>query len=98
MAPMVDSESARCIELARFWHVLGEPTRLRILRMLVAGERCVGELSTAVGKRQQSVSHHLTILKLRRVVVYDRRAKRNVYRLTPRGPLAVETLAALRLA
>ena len=95
--PAID-EAGRCLELARFCGLLNDPLRLRILRALDGHELRVFELVEATGRRQQAISHHLTILKLNGAVVYDRRQKTNVYRLTSRGRAAVETVAALRLA
>lgn len=46
---------------ARF-KVLAEPTRLRLLQLLEAGERTVGELVTESGAGQANVSKHLTLL------------------------------------
>ncbi len=46
---------------ARF-RLLGEPLRLKILAVLVSGERSVGELGTFVGASQPNISKHLTAL------------------------------------
>lgn len=48
---------------ARFFRVLGDPTRLRILELLHRGERSVGELVAAVGQPQPRVSTHLACLR-----------------------------------
>ena len=42
---------------------LSDPTRLKILYLLSAGELCVCEIMYALNKPQSSVSHHLNILK-----------------------------------
>ena len=46
---------------ARF-KALGEPTRLRILHALGAGERCVGDLEHATALNQANLSRHLQVL------------------------------------
>ena len=69
---------------------LGDPMRLQMMRQLATGEHCVGELARVLNTTQQSMSHHLCLLKLRGLVEYDRRGKSNVYRLTDAGRAAVE--------
>ena len=64
---------------------IGDPVRLQILWWLGRSERNVSDLCGLVGKRQQAVSHHLTILKLRGLVSLHRRGKSNFYSLTDPG-------------
>lgn len=42
---------------------LGDPTRLKILKTVHHGEKCVCEIVPATGKSQPNVSQHLKILK-----------------------------------
>jgi DNA-binding transcriptional ArsR family regulator len=42
---------------------LADPTRLKIVYLLRAGELCVCEIMEALAKPQATVSHHLNILK-----------------------------------
>jgi DNA-binding transcriptional ArsR family regulator len=42
---------------------LSDPTRLKILYLLVDGERCVCEIILALEKPQSTISHHLNVLK-----------------------------------
>ena len=55
--------SDRMLEVvaARF-RILGEPQRLRILQVLQAGEKSVGEIVEAVGGQQSNTSRHLQAL------------------------------------
>ena len=69
---------------------VSDPVRLQMMVRLGRREHCVGELASALNATQQSMSHHLTMLKLRGLVEYDRRGKSNVYRLTDAGRAAVE--------
>lgn len=49
--------------VARRFRVLGEPVRLRLLKILMAaGERTVQQLVEATGQHQANVSKHLRIL------------------------------------
>lgn len=67
--------------LARFFRVLGDPTRLKILQLLGEGERTVGELVSAVGEPQPRISTHLACLRHCEFVSAERRGKGIVYRL-----------------
>jgi ArsR family transcriptional regulator len=49
--------------LAQCCHALSDETRLKILDRLSAGERCVCELTAAVGATQPRLSFHLKTLK-----------------------------------
>lgn len=48
---------------ARFFQVLADPTRVRIVKLLLEGEKNVGELVAALGMQQGRVSSHLACLK-----------------------------------
>lgn len=64
--------------LARCCHALSDETRLRILERLSAGERCVCELTGALGAGQSRLSFHLKALK-QSGLVRDRRDGRWMY-------------------
>ena len=54
------------IQMAEFFKALGEPTRLKIIRLLASNpERrlCVGALAQKIGITQPAVSQHLKVLK-----------------------------------
>lgn len=50
-------------DLPRYFKVLGDETRLGILRLLADGELCVCEVVERTGLSQPLVSHHLRVLK-----------------------------------
>jgi DNA-binding transcriptional ArsR family regulator len=60
---------------------LGQPTRLKILELLVDGERCVCEIFPAVGGEQSNISKHLAFLRSQGIVFAERRGMRVFYRL-----------------
>jgi DNA-binding transcriptional ArsR family regulator len=70
---------------ARFFRVLGDPTRLHILELLDGGELTVNEIVDAVGQPQPRVSTHLACLRHCGFVSTERRGKEVVYRLALRG-------------
>ena len=47
---------------ARF-RALSEPMRLRLLNLLIGGEKSVGQLVEATGSSQANVSKHLSVLR-----------------------------------
>jgi ArsR family transcriptional regulator, cadmium/lead-responsive transcriptional repressor len=70
---------------ARFFRVLGDPTRLHIVELLEERECTVGELVTAIGQPQPRVSTHLACLRHCGFVSTERRGKEIVYRLALKG-------------
>ena len=67
------------IELtARRFRALADPTRLRIVELLRGGERCVCDLTDALGAAQSLLSFHLKSLK-EAGLVSDRREGRWSY-------------------
>ena len=71
--------------MARFFRVLGDPTRLRILELLESGEATVWELVSGVGQPQPRISTHLACLRHCGFVTTERRGKEVVYRLALGG-------------
>ncbi len=77
-------------ETARWFHALSDETRLEILRLLSAGERCVCDLTETLDAAQSRLSFHLKVLKMAGLVT-DRREGRWVY-----YSLKSEALAAMK--
>jgi DNA-binding transcriptional ArsR family regulator len=48
--------------VARYFSVLGEPTRLRILHALCRDEKCVNDIIKVTGLAQANVSRHLGLM------------------------------------
>jgi len=69
-------------EQARFMRCIGEPTRLRILKLLISGEKCVCEITGSLEREQSSISHHLKALKKCNIVTSRQEAKNIYYKLT----------------
>lgn len=63
---------------ARWFHALSDETRLEIVRRLGSGERCVCDLTDALGAAQSRLSFHLKTLKMAGIVT-DRKEGRWVY-------------------
>lgn len=72
-------ETSRVFEqVARYFSLLADPTRLRILSCLCAEERAVNDVVERVGLTQANISRHLNIL-FRAGVVGRRREGSSVY-------------------
>ncbi len=67
--------------LADVFKVLGDPTRLRILRVLMSQEVCVRDIADELGMGQSAVSHQLRILRDARLVQFRRDGKTVYYSL-----------------
>jgi len=74
------TDGALSLVAGRF-RALGDPSRLRILRRLMGGERSVQELLEDTGLSQTNLSRHLGVL--RREAIAERRAEGNraLYRI-----------------
>ena len=67
--------------LAEFYKVFGDVTRVKILCALVQNEICVCDLAEVVGMTQSAVSHQLRILKQMKLVKNRRDGKIVYYSL-----------------
>jgi len=79
---------------AAFFKALGHPVRIRILEVLVRGERSVQELQERLGLAQSVVSQQLGVLRASNVVV-GRKEGISV-RYTVRDPMVADLLAVAR--
>ncbi len=69
------------MDLSKAFRALGDPTRLRILRLLSASKLNVTEVMQVVGVAQSSVSHHLAKLKGLELIREERQAGFTYYSL-----------------
>jgi DNA-binding transcriptional ArsR family regulator len=79
---------------AAFFRALDHPVRIRILDLLVSGERNVQELQQALGVEQPVVSQQLAILRANNIVA-GRKEGVSV-RYSVRDPLIAELLTTAR--
>jgi ArsR family transcriptional regulator len=63
--------------------VLGEPTRLSVVELLIAGPLHVSAMNAALGLEQSLLSHHLRVLRDGGIVEGIRDGKAVLYRLAP---------------
>jgi ArsR family transcriptional regulator len=82
-APLQEADAE---ELARGFHALADPARLRLLSLISSqgdGEVCACELVEPLGKSQPTVSHHLKVLFEAGLVDRDKRGTWVWYRVVP---------------
>lgn len=69
------------VATARFFRVLGDANRLRILELLVHRPHTVSELAAELGAPPARVSNHLACLRWCRFVADERQGRTVVYRI-----------------
>lgn len=68
-------------DLAEFFKVFGDETRLRILYVLLSSEMCVFDIAAVLGMSQSAISHQLRVLKQMDLVKNRREGKVIFYSL-----------------
>ena len=69
-------------DLADFYKVFADSTRIKILYALLQSELCVCDLAEVLGASQSAVSHQLRMLKQMKLVKFRREGKAIVYSLS----------------
>lgn len=97
MSPLADALPRREMEqlqlTAKFFRGLGDPTRLKILRLLLERERHVTELVNLLKVPQGRLSNHLACLSWCGYVVTTRRGRNRYYRVADRRVRKILELA-----
>ena len=93
---MKQQEKRELKEWARGFRLLGDPTRLGILRLLAGGPKKVKVLCKALGLKQPNVSHHLGLLRGGRLVDGTRKGKAVTYSIEKHA-IKVLSSACLKL-
>lgn len=68
-------------DLAEFFKVFGDSTRIKIICALFKSEMCVCDLAALLNVSQSAISHQLRTLKIARLVRYRRKGKVVYYSL-----------------
>ena len=66
-------------QLADLFHLLGDPTRLRIVLACLDAPIAVGDIAAALQLSSSLVSHHLRLLRAARIVKAERHGKQVFY-------------------
>lgn len=84
-------------DMAGFFKVLADETRLKILYSLFDGAKCVMHISERVEMSQSAVSHQLAILKRANLVKVARSGKNQVYSISDEHVRLVVDMAELHV-
>lgn len=74
-------EEEKLFDLAEFFKIFGDTTRIRILYVLMCSEMCVCDLAQILGMTQSAISHQLRVLKQMELVKNRREGKSIFYSL-----------------
>lgn len=66
-------------KIAEIFRLLGNPTRIKIIRVLGRDEVCVNDLAFQLNMTQSAVSHQLNLLREKKVVKCRKDGKRALY-------------------
>ncbi len=77
------------LDVADFFKILGDYTRIRLLSAMRDGELCVHDLSLIVGMQQSAVSHQLKTLRHYKLVKVQRRGRQSFYSLNDDHVLSI---------
>jgi DNA-binding transcriptional ArsR family regulator len=75
----IPHDSDQVDQLADLFHLLGDPTRLRIVLACTAQPIAVGDIASALALSSSLVSHHLRLLRAARIVKAERQGKQVFY-------------------
>jgi DNA-binding transcriptional ArsR family regulator len=78
MANHIQSDDA-VNQLADLFHLLGDPTRLRIVLSCLPAPIAVGDMAATLDLSSSLVSHHLRLLRAARIVKAERQGKQVFY-------------------
>ena len=69
------------MDLAEFFKIFGDSTRIKILYVLSQAEMCVCDIATLLQMGQSAISHQLRVLKQMRLVKFRRDGRTVFYSL-----------------
>ena len=76
---MIDEESS--IDLAEFFKIFGDSTRIKILNALLNESMCVCDIAALLNMTHSAISHQLKILKQAKIVKFNKVGKIVYYML-----------------
>ncbi|MCH8075509.1 MAG: helix-turn-helix transcriptional regulator [SAR324 cluster bacterium] len=69
----------KAAQLAEVFHLIGDPSRLRIVFACLDEPVCVSDIAAQLALSQSLVSHHLRLLKAARLLDSERRGQKIFY-------------------
>ena len=71
----------KVIDLSELFKIFGDSTRVKIINVLLDGEKCVSDIAGIINVSQSAVSHQLRLLKSSKLVKYRKDGKEIYYSL-----------------
>ena len=81
MGDYMSDKQESLLKLAELFKILGDPTRLKIVELLLENEMCVTHIAETMGMGQSAISHQLRVLRQARLVTYRKEGKTAYYSL-----------------
>lgn len=69
------------IDMADFFKIFGDSTRLKIINALLNSKMCVCDIANLLGMSHSAISHQLMVLKEFKIVKYEKVGKAVYYEL-----------------
>ncbi|MBQ0099011.1 MAG: winged helix-turn-helix transcriptional regulator [Firmicutes bacterium] len=79
LSNMVDTFSLA--KIAEFYKIIGDPTRCKIISILMVNPMCVCDICNVLSMSKSSVSHQLTKMRLSKIVKFEKKGKEVYYSL-----------------
>lgn len=96
--PLKELPEGALADIAAYFQVLAEPTRLQILNILRTGERNVGELAQMCGFTAANISRHLALMTQQGLVERESRGTNAYYRIADTSIFALCDLVCGNIA
>ena len=84
-------------EIASFFNVFSDITRIKIIICLALGEMCVNDMVNNLGINQSTLSHQLKLLRDAKIVSFRREGKQILYYISNRHVEDIMLTGALNL-
>ena len=68
-------------DVADFFKIFGDSTRIKLLKLLLKGDMCVGDIAEKLSMTQSAVSHQLRVLRQNDLVKFRKEGKVVIYSL-----------------
>lgn len=78
---IIEKDEEFIYDVADFFKVFGDSTRLKLLRLLLEGDMCVGDIAEKLSMTQSAVSHQLRVLRQSDLVKFRKEGKVVIYSL-----------------
>jgi ArsR family transcriptional regulator len=90
---LINMAEATLDKTARMLKVLGDPNRIKIIKLLASGELCQCEIIPVIEQSQPTISRHLSLLEENGILISRRDGVKMLYRIASPSVLKIVDLA-----